>query len=188
MNKRERILLALTIAGSSCPTRCSSFLPRGTASPSMGTFDPGSGSLPAAQLVLDLGIAFVAFALWAAWEAPSEERSWWLPFPATLWWDCAPPCPYSCCCASALSSPRTPAVARVISSSSYGALARQSDDDLFHRSEPGAREDFRNAGPGGNRSLRSASCPHQPRASAPHPPVSAPSTTPADRTVPAAGL
>ncbi len=37
------------------------------------------------------------------------------------WWDCASPCPYSCCCASALSSPRTPAVARATSSSSYGA-------------------------------------------------------------------
>jgi Terpene cyclase DEP1 len=40
-------------------------------------------SLPA-LLALDLSIAFVAFALWAAWEGQRlEMRSWWVPVPAS---------------------------------------------------------------------------------------------------------
>ena len=42
-------------------------------------------SLPATQLALDLGIAFVAFALWAAWEGQRlGMRSWWVPVPASI--------------------------------------------------------------------------------------------------------
>ena len=41
-------------------------------------------SLPAAQLAADLGIAFLAFALWAAWEGRHiGMRTWWVPIPAS---------------------------------------------------------------------------------------------------------
>jgi hypothetical protein len=42
-------------------------------------------TLPAAQLAGDIGIAFVAFSLWAAWEGRRlGMRSWWMPVPASL--------------------------------------------------------------------------------------------------------
>jgi putative Ca2+/H+ antiporter (TMEM165/GDT1 family) len=48
-------------------------------------FGAWTQSLPAAQLAADLGIAFLAFALWAAWEGRRlEMRSWWVPVPASL--------------------------------------------------------------------------------------------------------
>ena len=41
-------------------------------------------SLPAAQLAADLGIAFLAFALWAAWEGRRIGMgTWWVPVPAS---------------------------------------------------------------------------------------------------------
>lgn len=50
-----------------------------------GYFRHWGGSLPATQLALDVTIAFVAFALWAAWEGQRlKMRSWWVPVPASL--------------------------------------------------------------------------------------------------------
>ena len=42
-------------------------------------------TLPAAQLVADLVIAFVAFTAWASWDGPrSGVRRWWVVVPASL--------------------------------------------------------------------------------------------------------
>jgi len=84
-NRRELSLLALTIIGFVVPnTMIVLFAVRHGFSLD-GYFQPWGGSLPAAQLVLDLSIAFVAFTLWAAWEGRRlRMRSWWLPVPASL--------------------------------------------------------------------------------------------------------
>jgi hypothetical protein len=52
----------------------------------MGAFvEACTASLPAIQLVADLTIAFLAFAIWAAWEGQRlGMRSWWVPVPASL--------------------------------------------------------------------------------------------------------
>ncbi len=85
MNRRERTLLALTIVGFVVPNTMLVLFAARHGFSLDGYFRPWFGSLPAAQLALDLGIAFVAFALWAAWEGRRlRMRSWWLPFPATL--------------------------------------------------------------------------------------------------------
>jgi putative Ca2+/H+ antiporter (TMEM165/GDT1 family) len=48
-------------------------------------FSAWFASLPAAQITGDIGIAFVAFSLWAAWEGRRlGMRSWWMPIPASL--------------------------------------------------------------------------------------------------------
>src|SRR5215208_1028832 len=48
-------------------------------------FESWFETLPAAQLVADLVIAFVAFAVWAAWDGPrSGVQRWWLVVPASL--------------------------------------------------------------------------------------------------------
>lgn len=85
MNWRERTLLALTIVGFVVPNAMVALFAvrHGLA------FDDylrhWGESLPATQLALDLGIAFVAFALWAAWEGRRlGMRSWWVPVPASL--------------------------------------------------------------------------------------------------------
>jgi Terpene cyclase DEP1 len=85
MNWRERTLLAFTIVGFVVPnTMVALFSVRHGLSLD-GYFRHWGESLPATQLALDVGIAFVAFALWAAWEGKRlEMRSWWVPVPASL--------------------------------------------------------------------------------------------------------
>lgn len=85
MSWRERTLLALTIVGFVVPNTMVMLFAARHGLTFDGYFRPWFGSLPAAQLALDLGIAFVAFALWAAWEGRRlGMRLWWLPVPATL--------------------------------------------------------------------------------------------------------
>jgi len=85
MNWRERTLLALTVAGFVVPNTMLVLFAARHGLTLDGYFQPWFGSLPAAQLTLDLGIAFTAFALWAAWEGRRlRMRSWWLPVPASL--------------------------------------------------------------------------------------------------------
>jgi hypothetical protein len=85
VNWRERTLLALTIVGFVVPNTMIALFAVRHGLTLDGYFRPWFGSLPAAQLALDLGIAFVAFALWAAWEGKRlGMRSWWLPIPASL--------------------------------------------------------------------------------------------------------
>jgi hypothetical protein len=85
MNWRERILLALAVIGFVVPnTMIALFAARHGLSLD-GYFRHWGESLPATQLALDLSIAFVAFALWAAWEGRHlGMRSWWVPVPASL--------------------------------------------------------------------------------------------------------
>ena len=85
MNWRERTLLALTIVGFIVPNAMLGFFAARRGLTFSGYFRPWVGTLPAAQLTLDLGVTFVTFALWAAWEGRRlEMRSWWLPAPASL--------------------------------------------------------------------------------------------------------
>ena len=85
MTGRERILLALTVVGFLVPnTMVAVFVAEhGLDLPEY--LEHWFDSLPAAQLVADLVIAFVAFALWAAWEGRRLGMStWWVPIPASL--------------------------------------------------------------------------------------------------------
>jgi putative Ca2+/H+ antiporter (TMEM165/GDT1 family) len=82
---RERVLLTLTIVGFLVPNAmvAAFFVDHGV---DLGDyFSHWWESLPAAQLAADVSIAFVAFALWAAWEGRRlRMRTWWLPVPASL--------------------------------------------------------------------------------------------------------
>lgn len=85
MTARERILLALTVVGFLVPNTMVAvfFIDHGV--DVSGYFGRWLDSLPAAQLAADLGIAFLAFALWAAWEGRRiGMRTWWVPVPASL--------------------------------------------------------------------------------------------------------
>lgn len=84
MTWRERALLALAIVGFVVPNTMVTtfFIDHGL--DVGGYFSHWGESLPAAQLAADVGIAFLAFALWAAWEGRRiEMRTWWLPIPAS---------------------------------------------------------------------------------------------------------
>jgi hypothetical protein len=85
MNWRERTLLALAIVGFVVPnTMITLFAVRHGLSFD-GYIQNWGDSLPATQLALDVSIAFVAFAFWAAWEGRRlGMRSWWVPIPASL--------------------------------------------------------------------------------------------------------
>ena len=85
MTGRERALWGLTILGFIVPNTMVAvfFLDHGL--DPTGYLSRWVESLPAAQLAADLTIAFVAFALWAAWEGRRIGMSaWWLPIPASL--------------------------------------------------------------------------------------------------------
>jgi putative Ca2+/H+ antiporter (TMEM165/GDT1 family) len=86
LDKRQAILLGLTVVGFVVPnTMIGIFtVDHGGFSPAV-YFGAWFDSLPAAQLALDLSIAFVAFALWAAWDGRRlRMRSWWVPIPASV--------------------------------------------------------------------------------------------------------
>ena len=85
MTSRERTLLALTIVGFLVPNAMLAvfFVDHGVDLAEY--FSEWFESLPAAQIAADLTIAFVAFALWAAWEGRRlGMRAWWAPIPASL--------------------------------------------------------------------------------------------------------
>lgn len=85
MNWRERTLLALTIVGFAVPNLMIALFAVRHGLAFDGYFRHWGESLPATQLALDVGIAFVAFALWAAWEGRRLRMpSWWVPVPASL--------------------------------------------------------------------------------------------------------
>jgi hypothetical protein len=85
MTRRERALLVLATVGFLVPnTMVAMFTIRHGLSLS-AYFRHWGESLPATQLAFDVSIAFVAFALWAAWEGRRiGMRTWWLPIPASL--------------------------------------------------------------------------------------------------------
>jgi putative Ca2+/H+ antiporter (TMEM165/GDT1 family) len=85
MTSRERVLLGLAIVGFLVPNAmlAAFFIDHGI--DVSGYFGEWVESLPAAQLAADLIIAFLAFALWSAWEGRRiGMRTWWLPVPASL--------------------------------------------------------------------------------------------------------
>jgi putative Ca2+/H+ antiporter (TMEM165/GDT1 family) len=84
MTSRERALLALTIIGFLVPNAMVIAFVVEHGLDVSGYFSAWGESLPAAQLAADLSIAFLAFALWAAWEGRRiGMRTWWLPIPAS---------------------------------------------------------------------------------------------------------
>ena len=85
MTGRERALLVLVVVGFLVPnTMVAVFVAEHGVDP-VGYLGEWVATLPAAQLAADVTIAFVAFALWAAWEGRRIGMgSWWLPIPASL--------------------------------------------------------------------------------------------------------
>ena len=84
MTGRERTLFVLTVVGFLVPNTMVAifFIEHGV---DLGEyFGHWWESLPAAQLAADLGIAFLAFVLWAAWDGRRiGMRTWWVPIPAS---------------------------------------------------------------------------------------------------------
>jgi len=86
MTHRQQIMLGLSIAGFVfANTMVTLFMVHHGSVDFVAYFRHWGESLPAAQLTGDIGIAFVAFSLWAAWEGRRlGMRSWWMPVPASL--------------------------------------------------------------------------------------------------------
>jgi hypothetical protein len=86
MTRREQIMLGLAIAGFVfANTMVTLFFIQHGSVDLAAYFSHWKESLPAAQLTGDIGIAFLAFSLWAAWEGRRlGMRSWWMPAPASL--------------------------------------------------------------------------------------------------------
>lgn len=85
MRPREGILVALAILGFAIPNALSVAFVVEHGLDLSAYFAAWVASIPAAQLASDLTIAFIAFALWAAWEGRRlRMRSWWLPIPTSL--------------------------------------------------------------------------------------------------------
>jgi hypothetical protein len=87
VSRRERALLTLTLVGFVVPhvmglALIPFVIERGF--DVTGFFTVFFQTRRSAQLAADVLIAFVAFALWAAWEGRRlGMRSWWLPIPAS---------------------------------------------------------------------------------------------------------
>lgn len=83
MNVRERILLGLAVIGFVVPNTMVAIFCAQHGVDLGAYFGHWDDSLPAAQLVADLGITLVAFALWARWEAQRLAiRRLWITVPA----------------------------------------------------------------------------------------------------------
>jgi hypothetical protein len=82
---KERLLLALTIAGFVVPNVCLGIFFAEEGFDLSGYFSLWTASTPSTQLLLDLTIAALAFFVWAAVEGPRARiKRWWLCVPATL--------------------------------------------------------------------------------------------------------
>lgn len=81
----ERLLLALTVLGFVVPNVCVVLFFAGEGLDIGGYFSLWFASTPSTQLFLDLGIAALAFLVWATAEARRTPIAWWwLCFPATF--------------------------------------------------------------------------------------------------------
>ena len=84
MTSRERILLALSVVGFLVPNAMVIAFIADHGLDIDGYFGEWFDSLPSTQLTIDISLAFVAFALWAAWEGKRLGMStWWVPIPAS---------------------------------------------------------------------------------------------------------
>jgi len=82
---KERLLLVLTIAGFVVPNVFVGVYLADEGLDLGGYFSLWTASVPSTQLLVDLGIAALAFFVWAAVEGPRAGiRRWWLCYPATL--------------------------------------------------------------------------------------------------------
>ena len=85
MFTREKLLLFLTIAGFVVPNAMVAVFVADHGVDIGRYLGDWFETLPSAQLVADLGIAFLAFIVWAAWDGPrSGVRRWWVAIPASL--------------------------------------------------------------------------------------------------------
>ena len=85
MRTRQNILLALTVAGFVVPNAMVVVFVADHGLDVGDYLGDWFETLPAAQLVADLTIAFLAFVAWAAWDGPrTGVRRWWVVVPASL--------------------------------------------------------------------------------------------------------
>ena len=85
MTTRERALLVLAVAGFLVPNTMVAVFIADHGVDVGAYFSDWWETLPAAQLAADLGIAFLAFALWSVWEGRRLGlRAWWVAIPASL--------------------------------------------------------------------------------------------------------
>jgi hypothetical protein len=86
MSRRQWILLVFSIIGFfRANTMLISFFVNHGSLDFGAYFKRWFETLPAAQITGDIGLAFMAFSLWAAWEGRRlGMRSWWMPVPASL--------------------------------------------------------------------------------------------------------
>jgi hypothetical protein len=85
MTNREKLLLGLTVVGFVVPNVMVGIFLADHGGDVALYFEKWFDSLPAAQLVADLVIAFWAFFAWAAWDGPrSGVQRWWVVAPASL--------------------------------------------------------------------------------------------------------
>jgi hypothetical protein len=82
---KERLLWVLTILGLVVPNVCLAIFFGEEGFDISGYFSLWTASTPSTQLLLDLGIAALAFFVWAGVEGPRVGiRRWWVCFPATF--------------------------------------------------------------------------------------------------------
>jgi hypothetical protein len=81
----ERLLLVLTVLGFVVPNLFVVAYLAGEGLDLSGYFSLWTASTPSTQLLVDLGIAALAFVAWAAIDGPRTQiKRWWLCIPATL--------------------------------------------------------------------------------------------------------
>jgi hypothetical protein len=81
----ERLLLVLTVLGFVVPNVFVGVYLAGEGLDIGGYFSLWMASTPSTQLLVDLGIAALAFFAWAAVDGPrTGVKRWWLCFPATF--------------------------------------------------------------------------------------------------------
>ena len=85
MITREKLLLALTVAGFLVPNAMVAVFVAEHGLDIGRYLGDWFETLPAAQLAADLTIVFLAFVAWASWDGPrSGVRRWWVTIPASL--------------------------------------------------------------------------------------------------------
>jgi hypothetical protein len=84
-SRTERLLLVLTVLGFIVPNVFVGVYLAGDGLDIGGYFSLWTASTPSTQLLVDLGIAALAFLVWAALDGPrTGVRRWWLCIPATF--------------------------------------------------------------------------------------------------------
>lgn len=82
---KERLLLTLTVVGFVVPNAFVVLFFAKEGFDIGGYFSSWTASIPSTQLLFDLGIAALAFFVWAAVEGPrARVRRWWVCIPATM--------------------------------------------------------------------------------------------------------